>query len=135
MWYNTEVIRVVEGGYCVKFVDYGNEDIVVGHDMVRSVIGIPTDSFVDENVEQNIIEENSVKSHSNVSESSQVRTDPEPTGASYLRVPRPLKPGSFDQARLLASTVPGTAGSGSCPEPSVGRNNTASSSAQVLKLG
>ena len=108
VWYNARVLSVVaEGSFILKFVDYGNEENVVEQDMVKTAMEIPADSFVDENVDHTAEEEPKVKSEVIVHKSYEEITEHK----SVPKAPRPLKAESFDQARLLATAVSVAAGS------------------------
>ena len=91
----------------VKFVDYGNEDNVLEQDMVKTVLEIPADSFVDEKVDQTSEEEPKLRSAIVIPKSHEETPEPKPVP----KAPRPLKAESFDQARLLATAVSVAAGS------------------------
>ena len=102
VWYNAQVLSVGVGRrYLVKFVNYGNEDNVVEQDMKKTCTDIPEDSYVDENVNQ---EEDVPQVVSKICvPQTYVAIAPHKMNINTTaQVPRPLKPASLDQAKLLS---------------------------------
>jgi len=113
VWYNAKIVGVGHGNIIVKFVDYGNEDNVIPEHVLKTVDEIPPHSFIDENVDKvgknyqvksEVILSNKVTSpRDDISEFKNKPTE---------KAPRPLRPGSHVQAKILAKAV--SAATGSC---------------------
>jgi len=112
VWYNAEVLSVGRGSCAVRFVDYGNKDCVKTEDMVKSTADIPPGSLVDKNIKPGMDE----NPENETVKSTTFPVDAEAGGKHATKPPRPLKPGSREQAKTLSRV--GTTVPPSCPDVS-----------------